>query len=379
MVTSERTVLIPMKKFAFVLLAALALLLCFSTAMAAGVPCDKCGGSTTQTSSGSWCRWYCESCAHTTSRSHDPNSSSSGLSPDSCSGHCRWCGAAANYSSHTFTSWTYENNATCTKDGTEYSICDNVSCRKRGTRTVAGSALGHDYTAQTTKEPGCMKEGTELLTCKRCSHTTNRAVPPIGHFYGAWTNNGDGTHSAACRRDCGEKSTQACVMTEMAVGGKTVSFCSVCGHTVTSGGASTLRPSTEASIKPLDGQKITGRLTVLVDAAPLEADLGPDVLYMITAVLQSGGKTLELKGHAEIKIDLNSYPFESEHKSFADLSPASLLTENVRLMRVVEGENGAEEWRNVIFELDKGILTFKTERMGVYLLVAPNAKAPGKE
>ena len=49
---------------------------------------------------------------------------------------------------HKFTTYTYNNDATCTVDGTETASCD-YNCGTTDTRTKAGTAKGHDYTGAT--------------------------------------------------------------------------------------------------------------------------------------------------------------------------------------------------------------------------------------
>ena len=70
---------------------------------------------------------------------------------------------------HAFRSYTSDNNATCTKDGTETARCDY--CNKIHTRTVKGSAKGHSYVAATC---------TKAKMCSRCKATSGKA---LGHSY----------------------------------------------------------------------------------------------------------------------------------------------------------------------------------------------------
>lgn len=361
-----------MKKLLLVLTAIALLLLLGSTALADGVPCDQCGGSTTLLSTGSWCHWYCEACDRTTSRNHDPNSSYSGLVPDSCSGSCRWCGAAANFSSHTFESWTYNNDATCLKDGTETSMCGNVSCSATSNRSVAGTALGHDYAAEALIAPTCEEKGLNKLTCKRCSYVTEETASALSHYYGPWSSNGDGTHTARCERSgCRKVLTSDCTLFETVTGGVSISICPVCGYTSSKSGTG-LKPVESFTVKTEDDSPLPGRMTMLIDAAPLEVEIPEPAFYMLTAILQRSGKAIEPTTRMEITVNLNKHPFEVEGVH-AGKTPADLTAADVRFVRVITtvAEDGTvtEEWRDVPFTLEKGKLVFKTEKMGVYLLL----------
>ena len=62
-------------------------------------------------------------------------------------------------------------------------------------------ALEHDY-QQSIVKPTCGKDGYTRYTCSRCEDTyTENPVKKLYHWYGEWSPNGDGTHSADCRRE----------------------------------------------------------------------------------------------------------------------------------------------------------------------------------
>ena len=88
--------------------------------------------------------------------------------------------------------------ATCTEIGwNEYDTCSRCDY----TTYVELPALGHDY-QKTVVQPTCEKGGYIRYTCARCEDTyTENPVKKLYHWYGEWTPNGDGTHSAACRRE----------------------------------------------------------------------------------------------------------------------------------------------------------------------------------
>lgn len=369
-----------MKKFLFVLTVLAALLLCGSVALAAGHPCDMCGGSTTLEGVGAWCHWYCEKCDYTTSRNHDPNSYYSGLEPDSCSGYCRWCGSAANYSSHTFTTWVYDGNATCTADGTETAKCDNVQCWATNTRTSPGTALGHDYSTQVVP-PTCQEEGYTIYTCTRCGDTYNDDITSAtGHNYANWVYNGDGTHTANCaNKGCYHHRTADCTSVTTVVGGKKLTLCPVCGNVTFDGGNVDMDASDNVSGEMADGSRLPGKLMVLVDPAPIDVPIQTEAFYMFITAFQRNGVLIECPGKVEVTVDLNEHPFQMESSAFSDMLPAEMNARAFKIVRVeyqMIEEKLTEVWYEMPFTLEKGVLTFETDKMGTFLMVLKITNPP---
>lgn len=59
-------------------------------------------------------------------------------------------------------------------------------------------------TSPAVASPDCNTEGFTLNTCEDCGHTwKTEPVAALGHNWGAWKNNGDGTHTRVCVRNCG--------------------------------------------------------------------------------------------------------------------------------------------------------------------------------
>lgn len=68
---------------------------------------------------------------------------------------------------HSFTDYVYNNDATCTTDGTETAKCDR--CDETDTRVKAGSALGHKTVKTEAKAATCTQDGNiEYWTCETC-------------------------------------------------------------------------------------------------------------------------------------------------------------------------------------------------------------------
>ena len=119
---------------------------------------------------------------------------------------------------------------TCTEIGwNEYDACQREGCDY--TTKVEIPAPGHDYTEKVVK-PTCEKVGYTLHTCKKCQDSyKDQQTKKLLHWYGEWTNNGDGTHSAACKReDCKHVSKTECAIVEFKQDEATRTLCPVCGN-----------------------------------------------------------------------------------------------------------------------------------------------------
>ena len=83
---------------------------------------------------------------------------------------------------HTFENYTYNNDATCTQDGTETAKCVRYGqggCSEKHTRTVEGTKLAHSF--QNYVYDGnatCTQDGTETAKCANCDATDTK--PAIG-------------------------------------------------------------------------------------------------------------------------------------------------------------------------------------------------------
>ena len=119
---------------------------------------------------------------------------------------------------------------TCTEIGwEEYDACQREGCDY--TTKVEIPAPGHDYTEKVVK-PTCGKGGYTLHTCKKCNDSyKDHQTKTLLHWYGEWTSNGDGTHSATCKRkDCKHVSKTECAIVEFKQDEATRTLCPVCGN-----------------------------------------------------------------------------------------------------------------------------------------------------
>ena len=119
---------------------------------------------------------------------------------------------------------------TCTEIGwNEYDACQREGCDY--TTKVEIPAPGHDYTEKVIK-PTCGKGGYTLHTCKKCHDSyKDHQTKTLLHWYGEWTSNGDGTHSATCKRkDCKHVGKTECAIVEFKQDEATRTLCPVCGN-----------------------------------------------------------------------------------------------------------------------------------------------------
>ena len=119
---------------------------------------------------------------------------------------------------------------TCTETGwNEYDACQREGCDY--TTKVEIPAPGHDYTEKVVK-PTCGKGGYTLHTCKKCNDSyKDHQTKTLLHWYGEWTSNGDGTHSATCKRkDCKHVGKTECAIVEFKQDEATRTLCPVCGN-----------------------------------------------------------------------------------------------------------------------------------------------------
>ena len=112
---------------------------------------------------------------------------------------------------HSFGSYTYNNDATESADGTETAVCS--VCGERSTRTAAGTKLAHvhSYTESVTTMPACTTDGVKTFSCS-CGSSYTEAIPATGHQFGDYTYNNDATTSADGTKTryclvCGETET----------------------------------------------------------------------------------------------------------------------------------------------------------------------------
>ena len=127
----------------------------------------------------------------------------------------------------TYTGTMPYSNATLTA---VYESCrgGTATCKERATCEVCGKPYGslapHSYTAEVADakylktEADCDHAAVYYKSCTGCGESSKGTEfeatfthgEPLGHDWGAWTSNGDGTHTRVCARDAAHTETKPC-------------------------------------------------------------------------------------------------------------------------------------------------------------------------
>ena len=231
---------------------------------------------------------------------------------------------------------------TCTEIGwDEYDTCSRCDY----TTKVEIPAPGHDYTEKVVK-PTCGKGGYTLYTCKKCNDSyKDQQTKTLLHWYGEWTSNGDGTHSAACKRkDCKHVSKTECAIVEFKQDEATRTLCPVCGN-VSDGTHLALVEEVKAEGEHLPygelvlrmGETANGNMLLSVCfevSGKLTRPKGEVKITMPAELLN--GVTLALLNADDTEIDL-PYIVEGENAVFTlNFTDAEIPTALIRLIPTAE-------------------------------------------
>ena len=160
---------------------------------------------------------------------------------------------AGNVLGHDWNAWTSNGNDThtrvCKRDSshTETDNCSGgtATCTARAVCTVCGGEYGellpHDFTAEIAEAKylksgaTCTEKAVYYKSCAACglssagtaSEATFEAGNVLGHDWGAWTSNGNDTHTRVCKRDGSHTETDNCSGGTATCTAKAV--CAVCG------------------------------------------------------------------------------------------------------------------------------------------------------
>ena len=233
---------------------------------------------------------------------------------------------------------------TCTETGwNEYDACQREGCDY--TTKVEIPAPGHDYTEKVVK-PTCEKGGYTLHTCKKCNDSyKDHQTKTLLHWYGEWTSNGDGTHSATCKRkDCKHVSKTECAIVEFKQDEATRTLCPVCGN-VSDGTHLALVEEVTAEGEHLPygelvlrmGETANGNtlLSVCFEVSGKLTRPKGEVKITMPAELLNG-VTLALLNADDTEIDL-PYIVEGENAVFTlDFTDAEIPTALIRLIPTAE-------------------------------------------
>ena len=231
---------------------------------------------------------------------------------------------------------------TCTETGwEEYDTCSRCDY----TTKVEIPAPGHNYTEKVVK-PTCGKGGYTLHTCKKCNDSyKDHQTKTLLHWYGEWTSNGDGTHSATCKRkDCKHVSKTECAIVEFKQDEATRTLCPVCGN-VSDGIHLALVEEVKAEGEHLPygelvlrmGETANGNtlLSVCFEVSGKLTRPKGEVKITLPAELLNG-VTLALLNADDTEIDL-PYIVEGENAVFTlDFTDAEIPTVLIRLIPTAE-------------------------------------------
>ena len=233
---------------------------------------------------------------------------------------------------------------TCTEIGwDEYDACQREGCDY--TTKVEIPAPGHDYTEKVVK-PTCEKVGYTLHTCKKCNDSyKDHQTKTLLHWYGEWTSNGDGTHSATCKRkDCKHVGKTECAIVEFKQDEATRTLCPVCGNVSDSTHLALVEEVTaEGEHLPYGepvlrmGETANGNtlLSVCFEVSGKLTQPKGEVKITMPAELLNG-VTLALLNADGTEIDL-PYIVEGENAAFTlDFTDAELPTALIRLIPTAE-------------------------------------------
>ena len=233
---------------------------------------------------------------------------------------------------------------TCTEIGwDEYDACQREGCDY--TTKVEIPAPGHDYTEKVVK-PTCEKVGYTLHTCKNCHDSyKDQQTKTLLHWYGEWTSNGDGTHSAACKRkDCKHVGKTECAIVEFKQAEATRTLCPVCGNVSDSTHLALVEEvKAEGEHLPYGelvlrmGETANGNtlLSVCFEVSGKLSRPKGEVKITLPAELLNGG-TLALLNADDTEIDL-PHIVEGENAMFTlDFTDAEIPTALIRLIPTAE-------------------------------------------
>ena len=209
---------------------------------------------------------------------------------------------------------------TCTEIGwSEYDTCSRCGY----TTYQEIPALGHDDTEQVVK-PTCEKGGYTLHTCKNCNNSyKDHQTEKLLHWYGEWTNNGDGTNSATCKRkDCKHVGKTECAIVEFKQDEAMLTLCPVCGN-VSDGTLLTLVEEVTAEGEHLPRGELALRMGKIANGNTL-----------LSVCFEYSGKLTQPKG--EVKITL-----PAELLNGVTLALLNADDTEIDLPCIVEGENAA--------------------------------------
>ncbi len=136
---------------------------------------------------------------------------------------------------HNFGEWTISVFPTNDAEGKKQHTCSNCNYVESVSIDKVSGTCAHVYKETLLSEATCDERGCIEHTCLLCDNSYFEYLPALGHDYGSWTDNGDGTHTHVCLRDESHTETKTCECVDTVVAptcgedGYTSHFCPDCG------------------------------------------------------------------------------------------------------------------------------------------------------
>ncbi len=213
-----------------------------------------------------------------------------------------------------------------TKEGTVVIKNNTTSAKYISSIQFFATICEHEWGTWAHKSDAtCTESATESRICDLCGAEEVRTVgEPLGHTWGDWTSNGNGTHTGTCTREgCDYTVKEDCTFVD--------GVCSVCGaqevvtHSVTVGytvngnAATTLPEGVTVEILGKDGQPVTDLANVVEGTITIKVTAeGFDIVVTCndTPVTMDGGAgTFDLTADATLSVTLTT---QTEHKGTAE-------------------------------------------------------------
>lgn len=212
----------------------------------------------------------------------------------------------------------------------------------------------------------CTESATESRICDLCGAEEVRTVgEPLGHTWGDWTSNGNGTHTGTCTREgCDYTVKEDCTFVD--------GVCSVChaqevvthsvtvGYTVNGNAATTLPEGVTVEILGKDGQPVTDLANVVEGTITIKVTAeGFDIVVTCndtTVTMDGGAGTFVLTADATLSVTLTT---QTEHKGTAE-DPYSVAD-----ALAIAGAMGQDTYTKKVYI--KGLVIDAGENKGNYL------------
>lgn len=252
-----------------------------------------------------------------------------------------------------------------TKEGTVVIKNNTTSAKYISSIQFFATICEHEWGTWAHKSDAtCTESATESRICDLCGAEEVRTVgEPLGHTWGDWTSNGNGTHTGTCSL-CEEKVTENCTFEN--------GVCSVCGaqevvtHSVTVGytvngnAATTLPEGVTVEILGKDGLPVTDLANVVEGTITIKVTAeGFDIVVTCndTPVTMDGvAGTFDLTADATLSVTLTT---QTEHKGTAE-DPYSVAD-----ALAIAGAMGQGNYTEKVYI--KGLVIDAGEKKGSYL------------